>query len=193
MLTFHRTYIDQVMIVETGKTIAACKLYNIYQGGERLARFYSGGNYSFAEFAEQKIRINTDNGIRRGEYHFVYNQYTKEQIGYFIIPVWRIHLADVPTKLRLADGQHYTWTENTAHRSILKPITRSTYRFDFLSPHHSIVYYGKMIPNVSANFVNPNQVFTGEIQTTNDQLLLPIVLGIYIMEEKFRSMEQEIG
>ncbi|MEO8405953.1 MAG: hypothetical protein ABI480_15205, partial [Chitinophagaceae bacterium] len=65
------------------------------------------------------------------------------------------------------------------------------YRFDLIGTDHYIVYYGIMMPDISAGRLIEDQVFAGEIQSGgNDPELLPVFAGIYLMEEKFRRIEK---
>ena len=193
MITFHRTFLDKVIINETRKVIKNCKLYNILTSGNQIGRFYSGDNYSFAEFEEQKIRIDSEKHFFTNSEYKIYNQYTGDIIGNFEIPNGGIGRTGMTSMLYLSNGDKYRWTENKDHRNIIRPSTLSIYKFDFVSITHSIIYYGKMTPDIALSYVNPNQIFEGEIQTSDDRRLMPIIMGIYIMEEKFRRQEQDLG
>jgi len=193
MLMFQRTFVDTVTIHETGKIIKNCKLYNISESNNRVGRFYSGDNYSFAEIGEQKIRIDAEKHFFRDSEYKIHDQYTGDIIGHFEIPNGGIGRTGMRSILCLSNGDKYYWTQNNDHRNILKPKTLSKYRFDLVSNDHSIIYYGKMTPDIALSYVNPDQIFEGEIQSTDYKLLLPIITGIYIMEEKFRRQEQDPG
>jgi len=192
MLTFHRKFIEDILIKETGKIIKNCKLYNVLNGDTKVGLFYSGDNYSFVDFNEQKIRIDQNKRFfKRSEYTFL-NQYTRELLGHFEIPNG-VYLGEMNSKLHLLDGPTYQWTQNYSQERPFRSRASNIYSFDLVSKEHNIVYYGKMTPDIAVNYINPDQVFDGEIQSTDESLLLPILIGIYIMEEKFRRKEQDLG
>ena len=190
MLTFHRTFQDEVLIVETGRYIKNCKLYNISRDGTRIGRFYSGDNYSFAEFDDQKIRIDPKKRFFVDlEYPFR-NQYTDELLGSYTFRA-KSFFDELDTRLHLSGGESYEWKRDFSIDNRLSRGTSRLYKFDLVSNKHLIVYYGKMTPDVTKSYVNPNQVFEGEIQSTDETFLLPIFMGIFFMEEAFRVQEQE--
>jgi hypothetical protein len=189
MLTFRRTFIEDILIKETGKILKNCKLYVISNDTKIAGRFYSGDNFSFIESEEQKIRIDSNRHFFKPSIYHFYEQYNNSFLGRFEIPNDN---GFGQGKLHIAEGETYQWIENRDHRWILNASTWNLYRFDLISVSHNIVYYGKMTPGVG-NQICPEQIFEGEIQSTNDTLLLPILVGIYIMEEKFRRIEQDPG
>ncbi|MEP7375244.1 MAG: hypothetical protein ABI675_17725 [Chitinophagaceae bacterium] len=189
MLTFTRKFIGNVLVAETGNVLTNCKFYEVLDNEVRIGRFYSGDNYSFAEFQEQKIRIESKRHFFSRSEHKIFNQYTKALIGYYEIPNGRF-MGDNKAKLHLANGYTYRWKELYDHRKVLKPGTWGLYRFDLGSEKHFISYYGRMSPNHFRN-INPEQVFEGEVQSTEGTFLLPVFSGIFIMEEKFRQLEQQ--
>ncbi len=189
MLAFRRIFIDDVLIAETARILTNGKLYELFNDKERVGRFYSGDNYSFAEFNEEKIRIESKRQLLANSEYHIFNQYTGELIAHYKINSLGLK-DDVTGNLFLANGYSYHYSEIHDHRKITKPKTWGLYRFDMTSEKHSISYYGRMTPN-SFRGINPAQVFEGEIQSTEDSFLFPIVAGIFIIEEKFRLLEQQ--
>ncbi|MEO6232245.1 MAG: hypothetical protein ABJB11_00550 [Ferruginibacter sp.] len=138
---------------------------------------------------KQKIRIDhTYNFFKSSKYTF-YNQYTGETLGCFEIPNGYVGEA----AMYLSNGETYQWRENNDHKHMMKPATWSIYGFDLFSKDHNVFYHGKMTPDLVTNYINPDQIFEGEIKSTNEQLYLPLFAGIYIMEEKFKRIEKDPG
>lgn len=190
MFTFDRTFIGDILIKETGNVLKNCKLYEVFNGAKNIGRFYSGGNFSFIETDDRKFRIEQISHFINRTEHLLYDQYTQQLIGQFSIPD-SLSLKHSKCFMYLLPNIAYEWEQDSEHKRIQKKDTWDLYRFNLLSVHHKIVYYGRIIPNLSSGYLNPDQHFRGEIQTTNDSLLLPIFAGISIMEQGFRRIEQD--
>lgn len=143
MLTFRRTFIEDILIKETGKILKNCKLYIISKESKTVGRFYSGDNFSFIESEEQKIRIDSNRHFfKPSTYHF-YEQYSNSLLGHFEMPNGLI-VGQMNAHLHFSKGEMYQWTETRDHRRILNAATWNLYRFDLTSKEHTIDYYGKM-------------------------------------------------
>ncbi|MEO8403518.1 MAG: hypothetical protein ABI480_02945, partial [Chitinophagaceae bacterium] len=131
MLYFTRKFIGNILIKETNTVLEQCKLYEVKDEDALVGRFYSGDNFSFIEFADQKFRIDPRIRFLRKSDFKLFNQYTHELLAYYQIPNGSFFNKS-EAQLHFTNDQHYKWSKNDEHRQLHRPAMRSTYRFDLI-------------------------------------------------------------
>jgi hypothetical protein len=188
MLQFERKFIGDILIAETNSVLEKCKLYEIFDGQEMLGRFYSGENYCFADCANWKIRFEAEKHFFKKSIYRIIEQNTGQVLDEMNIPNSSPFI-EIDNAFILANGESFAWTKSMKDYAIFKKSTWNRYRFNLFSEADYFVFNGVMEPNNQAEYLNPDQVFKGEIHSKVGVKILPILAGIYLMEESFRRIE----
>ncbi len=174
MLTFDRRHIGNIFLTEINQELD-CYQYEVKKDGLIISTMYSSAPLSLIILPDVTLRVDRERKLFRKSHHKMFNHNTGTLEGTFEFPDWQ-SASHTRCIVRFTDNSVYSFNQNNDHRRLLKPKTWSTFRFDMTNSENMISYIG-------------NQS-SCEIECTNEKNLLPIVSGIFIIDEKFRILNE---
>ncbi len=174
MLTFDGQHIGNIFLTEINQSLD-CYQYEVKKDGRIISTIYCSSLLSLMILPHVTLRVDRERRLLRKNHHKMFNQRTGTLEGTFDFPDWQ-SASHTRCIVWFTDNSVYSFNQNNDHRKLLKPKTWNVLRFEMTNSENTICYIG-------------TQSF-GEIECTNEKNLLPIVSGIFIIDEKFRIMNE---
>ncbi|OQP47727.1 hypothetical protein A4R26_31860 [Niastella populi] len=178
MLQYKSEYLRDPYIKDLKHSLYACYKYEIVDVNENITTVYASESITLVYFLDMIIRVERNRRLFAKPHHVIYDNASKEQLGVFEFPNWQ-SANKTRCILRLNTGKVYSFIQNNNHRRLLKPSTWSRYCFEMTNSENWITYDGnrKM----------------GSITSPDESEIMPIALGFFIIDDKFRSSEESSG
>jgi hypothetical protein len=179
MYNFKSTYIDDIILELPDKIGRACKQYIVEKNDEIIGIVRSADKFAFIELKNILIQIKRPKFYFNKKIYSLKNFKSEDNIG-----TLEFLYSKNECILSLTQGSTYFFHQNTANKNILKPKKWFTFEHHLTDSTDIISYLGN----------HPlNSLPFGKIVTTNDQLILPIVTGLFIIEENIRTFQENSG
>ncbi|MFT3827476.1 MAG: hypothetical protein QM731_26375 [Chitinophagaceae bacterium] len=180
MFTFQKEFHLYVRFKNLPLTMDRCFLYDIKKDDNTICKLYTGKYESFMEYNNQKYRIEKKMKIFKKDRYLIFNYLNNDSIGYyeFADNQW---FGKTACTMYLNGRKPFHFIQNDAHKNIFKKSTWNSYRFDMTDSVDDAHYLGKFTGSKTK----------GEIYTTNETDLLPVFLGLFMAEEKFRLIMEK--
>jgi hypothetical protein len=178
MLQYKSEYLRDPYIKDLKHSLYACYKYEIVDSTEKLTTIYSSESITLIYCSGLLLRVERNRRLFAKPHHLIYNNTSGKQLGVFEFPNWQ-SAAKTRCILRLNTGQVYSFIQNNDHRRLLKPSTWGRYCFEMTNSENRIVYDG----NRKA----------GSITCVDATEIMPMALGFFIIDDKFRTSEETAG
>jgi len=174
MLTFDEHYIGYTFLTELNQSLD-CHQYEVKNEGRIVGTVFSSSRLSLIILPDVTLRVDRERRLLKKSHHKMFNNRTGALVGVFEFPDWQ-SASHTRCILRFIDGSVYSFNQNNDHIKLLKPKTWALFRFDMSNSENFISYFSSQS--------------SGEIECTDDNNLMPIVSGIFIIDEKFRLIRE---
>jgi hypothetical protein len=178
MLQYKSEYLRDPYIKDLKHSLYACYKYEIAGTAENITSVYASESITLIYCSGMLLRVERNRRLFAKPHHFIYNNTTGEQLGVFEFPNWQR-----PNKtrciLRLNTGRVYSFVQSNEHLRLLKPSTWGRFCFEMTNSDNWITYEGDRKK--------------GTITCADENELMPIALGFFIIDHKFRTSEETAG
>jgi hypothetical protein len=178
MLQYKSEYLRDPYIKGLNRRLHACYKYEIVDANENVSTVYTSDSITLVYCSNMLIRVERNRRMFSKPHHLIYDNTSDEQLGVFEFPEWQ-NAATTSCILRLNTGKVYSFIENKDHKRFFKPSTWGRYRFEMTNSENCIIYDGDRE--------------TGSITSSDKAEIIPIALGFFIIDDKFRSSEETAG
>jgi len=172
MFTFTGKKIADIVLELPDNIAVDCHEYNIIREDQFIAKVYGGRKFTFLMFENNLIRIDRIEGFFSPATYTLSNHHTNSYLGEF-----KFSRNQKEGTLSLLDGNIFFFHTDTSRKVFYKPSTWNQVRYEMTNSSDKIILSGKFIGST---------ISEGEIETTNTELILPMLVGIYLIEEKAR-------
>jgi hypothetical protein len=175
LLTFDHLHLGDTYIKQINGKVRNCYFYKLTKNNLTVANLYFGDKISFIDLPGKPMLLKRNRPLFKEESYLLTDLITQEEICFFRFSVWQTAFA-LSATIRFADQSAYLIRQNNLHRRLFKPSTWWQYRFQMQSANDTVSYVG----------VLKGRRLDGEISTTNSEIIVPIITGLYAIDEKFR-------
>ena len=179
MYNFSCSHINNLIIEYPHRISKNCKQYDLTKDGKRVGTFLAGDKFSFIEFSDRIIRIDRVKKLFKKDVYSIVDHKNEHFLGSF-------NFLDNHDEciLSLTEESTYFFHRNSFPKKIGNPKTWFSFNYDLTDSKDIITFSGKTsLKN------NP----TGNIESTNPELLLPTIGGLFIIEENIRRFIENSG
>lgn len=178
MYHFSSKYVND-NVSEPHKIGKNCKQYTIEKDDILTGRILSSDDFTFIEYEGQSLKIDR---IRFSltERKYIVKNYAIDTISGTL----EFLNGNEECIINITDGSSYFFQRNQASRSFLRPKTWLSFDYHLSDSIDDISYLGSTpLGNLPK----------GIIHATNDFLVLPILLGLFVIEETTRTFLENSG
>ena len=165
-------------IRELKRTIYNCYKYTVFNSGEIICTVLTSPKVTLIYYENRSIRVERKTKLFTKTHYLFYDLLAGEHLGSFKYPDWQSGWK-TRCSVELNNGTVFSFVENKAHKSFLKPSTWGRYCFEMSNSKNQIIYTGNRK--------------SGSITFNNAPAILPIALGFFIIDDKFRTDEETSG
>lgn len=156
-----------------------CKQYLVESDGKFIGQVLSSDNFTWIDYGDHSVKIDRLRYCNTQKTYYL-NNYKTETVAATIEFLSRNDECIV----NINEGSTYFFHKNQADWSLLKPTSW------FLFEHHLTDSADDITITGNLPF---NGLPSGIIYSTNEQLILPILAGLSIIEEKLRTFNETSG
>ena len=179
MYHFSSKYINDVILELPHKIGKNCKQYSIERNGKLKGKILASDDFTFIDFESQSLKIDRLRFCLTEKKYHLKNYQTETTAA-----TLEFLSSGNECILNITEGSTYFFHKNQAARNILNPKTWLSFEHHLTDSIDDISFLGST-PLSSL----PN----GIIDSTNDQLILPILAGLSIIEESIRTYRETSG
>lgn len=172
MFTYEKKQIGRIFLKELNRIVDPCDLYEIKKEEKLVASLYSSAELSLAVLPDRVFRIDREQKFFQKRRYRMFDRYN-ELVALFEFPLGQ---PSADGAVYFKDGPVYSLIEKTDHRRLLKVHTWGLYRFDMSDSEILISFFGTRLQ--------------GHILPDNEAHLVPIISGMFIVDEKFRRQDE---
>jgi hypothetical protein len=186
MFNFIRRKAGAFHFQDYNKTAYDCKFYEIEGDGVVPSRLFYSEHFAMMDIPQQSMtRIERESRFLKKDNYVIFKHPGYWQIGEIRFPGWQ---ARYKCSVHLDDGTQYLFQKHTEHTRVFKPKTWNDYRYSLSGGEFPVFYSGRYVRKKMAN--KKQRIFEGEIRMPCEHPMLPVLVGLYLIEEHFR-MEME--
>lgn len=178
MFTFSSKRIDDIVIEYPDKIAHNCRQYKVKKDNYVVGKLYGGDKFTFIEFPDHFLRIDKQKRFIRNTIYSMVDHNSNTFLGGYEF---------------LSNGQEcimsfesngtFFFHEDISTKKLFKSSTWDLFKNEMTNSSDIIVYEGR-------TFRGNNE---GIITSTNEELVLPIIAGLFIIEEKYRISSEHAG
>lgn len=179
MYTFISKKIADITLELPDRIATNCHEYTLYRESLHAGKLYGGTNFSFIEYENNLVRIDRNAGFFQKTSYDLFDHRTGSYMGSF-----KFSNNLKKCTLTLEAGSIFHFHKDSSGKVFYRPSTWNKFRHEMNSEKDMIVYSGRS---------SDLDIYEGTIETTNETLLLPMLAGIYIIEERLRMLREFSG
>ena len=179
MYNFSSKYIKDIVLELPHKIGKNCKQYTIEKNGTLQGKIICSEEFTFFEYSGQSLKIDRDKCYFKDKIYYLKNyktETTDASIEFFG--------GNREGILNITGGSTYFFHKNKSTKKFFKPKTWLTFEHQLTDSTNTISYLG---------YTPLNSLPYGKIETTNEQLILPMLVGLCIIEEYLRTFSENSG
>lgn len=174
MLKFYRQNIGNIFLKEVNQRVD-CYQYEVRNEDAVVSTMFSSASFSLIILPDATLRVERERRLFRKSHYKMFNHSTEALVATFEFPDLQSS-SSARCIVRFEDETVYSFIEHNDHRTVFKSSTWNSFRFNIANSENFISFYGTQAE--------------GEIECTNENILLPILSGLFIIDEKFRLLSE---
>ncbi|MFT3912208.1 MAG: hypothetical protein QM737_22465 [Ferruginibacter sp.] len=159
------------------KIAVDCHEHTLMQENIPIGKVYGGRKFTFLKLPANLVRIDRVGGFFSKPGYNIVDHSTGSYLGCLEF-TWRECI------ITLQDKTVFYFHKDSSDKAFYKPSTWNKFRHEMTNSTDKIIFSGR---------INSAEIFDGSIETTNERLILPMMIGIYILEEKQRIRNENAG